>query len=40
MSLAAVRQYIWKKSEDLVLHYRLLDVRAPAPLPELAPRGE
>lgn len=40
MSLAAVRQYIWKKSDDLVLHYRLLDVRAPAPLPDLAPRGD
>lgn len=42
MSVAAVRQYLWKKPDDVVYEYRLLDPRRPqpAPMPVLEPPPE
>ncbi|KAK9814325.1 hypothetical protein WJX72_004061 [[Myrmecia] bisecta] len=37
MSLAAVRTYIWKRSDDLLLLYRILKPHQPAPLPNIRP---
>jgi len=43
MSVAAVRQYLWRRpAEDVVFEYRLLDARRPqpAPMPALEPPPE
>ncbi len=37
LSLAAVRQYIWKRSDDPVLHYGRQTVGRPAPMPTMKP---
>lgn len=37
MSIAAVKKYIWKRSDDVLFHYRMLDTVNPAPLPEIGP---
>lgn len=37
MSLASVRKYVWKKSEDLVFHYRVRDASSALPLPTITP---
>jgi hypothetical protein len=37
LSLAAVRHFIWKQPDDLVLQYRILDPAKPAPLPKIEP---
>jgi len=34
-SLAAVRQWIWRRSDDLVLHYSIRDLTAPLKLPAI-----
>ncbi|GFR51816.1 hypothetical protein Agub_g14276 [Astrephomene gubernaculifera] len=39
MSLATVKKYIWKKSDDLVFHYRIRDPTRPAPPPALSAGG-
>lgn len=36
-SLAAVRQWIWRRSDDLVLHYSVRDERTPLRLPAIRP---
>ena len=36
-SLAAVRQWMWKRSDDLVLHYSARDHRTPLRLPAIRP---
>ncbi|PSC73533.1 WD repeat-containing 48 [Micractinium conductrix] len=38
-SLAAVRQWIWRRSEDLVINYSVRDHRAPLKLPAIHPPG-
>jgi hypothetical protein len=43
MSVAAVRQFLWKKGgDDVVFEYRLLDPRRPqpAPMPSLEPPAD
>ncbi|KAG2452302.1 hypothetical protein HYH02_003326 [Chlamydomonas schloesseri] len=37
MSLATVKKFIWKKSDDLVFNYKIRDPAHPAPMPQLAP---
>ena len=37
-SLAAVRQWMWKRSDDLVLHYSARDPRTPLRLPAIRPQ--
>ncbi|KAL3133704.1 hypothetical protein ABBQ32_008201 [Trebouxia sp. C0010 RCD-2024] len=37
LSLAAVRQYIWKRSDDPVLQYRRQNSNKPAPMPTIKP---
>ncbi len=37
MSLASVKKYIWRKSDDLVFHFRVLDPQRPQPLPVFSP---
>ena len=37
MSLASIKKYIWKKGDDLVFHFRVLDPSNPAPLPVIKP---
>lgn len=37
LSLAAVRQYIWKRSDDPVLHYGRQTPGRPAPMPTMKP---
>jgi WD repeat-containing protein 48 len=36
-SLAAVRQWIWRRSDDLVIHYSVRDPRTPLRLPAIRP---
>lgn len=36
-SLAAVRQWIWRRSDDLVLHYSARDENTPLRLPAIRP---
>jgi hypothetical protein len=38
MSLASIKRYIWKKSDDLVFHFRRRDPLNPAPLPVIPPQ--
>ena len=37
LSLASVKQYIWKRSDDPVLHYGIQVPGRPAPIPTLKP---
>ncbi len=37
MSIAAVKKFIWRKTEDVLFHYRILDPASPAPFPQLQP---
>jgi len=37
MSLASVKKYIWRKSDDLIFNYRVRDPHNPAPLPVVTP---
>lgn len=36
-SLAAVKQWIWKRSDDLVLNYSVRDPATPLRLPKIRP---
>jgi hypothetical protein len=37
MSVASVQKFLWKRSDDVVFHYRVLDPARPAPLPVFKP---
>lgn len=37
MSLASVKKFIWRKSDDLVFHFRVRDPNNPVPLPVIQP---
>lgn len=37
LTLAGVRDFIWRKKKELCLHYRVLDEAQPAPVPVLEP---
>lgn len=37
LSLAAVRAFMWRRSDDLLLNYRVRRPDAPAPLPAIKP---
>ena len=37
LSVAAVKKLVWRRSDDVVFLYRVLDPSAPAPLPKLEP---
>jgi hypothetical protein len=34
-SIATVKRYIWKRSDDVIFHYRILDAARVAPFPQL-----
>jgi hypothetical protein len=34
-SIATVKRYIWKRSDDVIFHYRILDPARLAPFPQL-----
>lgn len=40
MSLAAVKKYIWKRSDDIVFYYRLRDLKNLPPMPVITPPSE
>lgn len=34
-SIATIKRYIWKRSDDVIFHYRVLDPARLAPFPQL-----
>jgi hypothetical protein len=39
LSVAAVKKLIWRRSDDVLFIYRVLDPANPAPLPKLGPES-
>ncbi|GLI71435.1 hypothetical protein VaNZ11_016649 [Volvox africanus] len=39
MSLATIKKYIWKRSDDLIFHFRIRDPEHPAPAPTISGPG-
>jgi WD repeat-containing protein 48 len=37
LTLAAVKKFVWRRADDVVLHYRLQDPLRPAPMPDIQP---
>ena len=37
LSLAGVRSFIWRRSDNLVIHFRIYNPNKPAPLPVVKP---
>jgi WD repeat-containing protein 48 len=37
LSIATVKKYIWKRSDDVIFNYRVLDPARLAPLPTFGP---
>lgn len=37
LTLAAVKKFIWRRSDDVIVHYRIQDSARPAPMPVIKP---
>lgn len=37
LTLAAVKKFIWRRSDDVIVHYRIQDPLRPAPMPTIKP---
>ena len=35
LSLAALKKFIWRRKDDIIIEYRILDPENPAPLPAI-----
>lgn len=40
MSIATIKKFIWKRSDDVLFHYRVLDPSRPAAFPTFGKTGE